>query len=160
MRANLLWSDDEQWGKIKPFIPMNRPAGDCHGGEPDDKKLFGGGTYHGAPLQVTPAGPHHARDPGRQIAKKPIRQAASKAASTLSAATAGSRISGALPRATTNSHQTFFHHLPRRRRGQLAMGSLSPDPDQSWPIRFPQCPESHASARSPESHFCAVFMSI
>jgi transposase len=25
MRANLFWLNDEQWAKIKPFIPMNRP---------------------------------------------------------------------------------------------------------------------------------------
>jgi transposase len=26
MRANLFWLDDEQWAKIKPLIPMNRPG--------------------------------------------------------------------------------------------------------------------------------------
>jgi hypothetical protein len=25
MRANLFWLDDEQWAKIEPLIPMNRP---------------------------------------------------------------------------------------------------------------------------------------
>jgi len=25
MRANLFWLNDEQWAKIKPLIPMNRP---------------------------------------------------------------------------------------------------------------------------------------
>jgi hypothetical protein len=122
--------------KIKPLIPMNRPARDCQGGERDDKKLFGGGTYGGDPFQVTPAERRHARDPGRQIAGNASVTRAYKAASSSSAATAGSRISGALPRATANSHQTFFQHLPRRRRGQLEMDALSPDPDQSWRIRF------------------------
>ncbi len=26
MRKNLFWLNDEQWAKIKPFIPMNRPG--------------------------------------------------------------------------------------------------------------------------------------
>src|SRR5215469_16814676 len=26
MRANLFWLNDEQWAKIKPLIPMNRPG--------------------------------------------------------------------------------------------------------------------------------------
>jgi transposase len=26
MRASLFWLNDEQWAKIKPLIPMNRPG--------------------------------------------------------------------------------------------------------------------------------------
>jgi transposase len=26
MRTNLFWLDDEQWTKIKPLIPINRPG--------------------------------------------------------------------------------------------------------------------------------------
>jgi hypothetical protein len=76
---------------------------------------------------VIPAGKSQETRPSRQPTRPRRRRVA---------ATAGSRISGALPRATANSHQTFFHHLPRRRRGQLEMDALSPDPDQSWRIRF------------------------
>jgi hypothetical protein len=108
MRANLLWSDDQQWAKIKPFIPMNRPARDCHGGEPDDKKLFGGSTYGGDPFQVTPAGRHHARDYARQNARNPSAGTASRAASSPSAASAGSRVSGAFPHATNKLAPNFF----------------------------------------------------
>jgi hypothetical protein len=80
MRANLLWSDDEQWTKIKRLIAINRPARGCHVGEPDNNKQFGGGTHGGHPFQVTPAGRHHARDPGRQIARSASVTMAYKAA--------------------------------------------------------------------------------
>ena len=41
MRANLFWLNDEQWEKIKPLIPMNRP-----GPKPQNNRRILSGIIH------------------------------------------------------------------------------------------------------------------
>jgi transposase len=41
MRANLFWFNDEQWEKIEPLIPMNRP-----GKKPRDNRRILSGIMH------------------------------------------------------------------------------------------------------------------
>lgn len=41
LRANLFWLDDEQWAKIEPLIPMNRP-----GPRPQNNRLILSGILH------------------------------------------------------------------------------------------------------------------
>ena len=41
MRPNLFWLNDEQWGKIEPIIPMNRP-----GPKPQNNRRILSGIIH------------------------------------------------------------------------------------------------------------------
>src|SRR5262249_52294197 len=41
MRANLFWLDDEQWAKIEPLVPMNRP-----GRKPQNNRRILSGIIH------------------------------------------------------------------------------------------------------------------
>ena len=41
MRANLFWFNDQQWAKIEPLVPMNRP-----GPQPQNNRLILSGIMH------------------------------------------------------------------------------------------------------------------